>query len=85
MADYISTPDFYCDIVKLPDVPNDERCWEMCVFQRCHTFEDIEDEVGMFEVNVLVYEGTYTAKEGAERAAKRWFKNLDAGKIRTNA
>lgn len=53
---------FRCSIENLPDAPKDGRCWKLVIRK--------EDKV--------VYKGAYTAKIGAERAAKRQVKKLEA-------
>ena len=51
---------YQCTINNLPNAPKDGRCWEMVITTD----------------NKVVYTGRYTAKIGAERAAKRQLRKL---------
>lgn len=51
---------YKCSISNLPNAPKDGRCWEMVITTG----------------NRVVYTGRYTAKLGAERAAKRQLRKL---------
>jgi hypothetical protein len=53
---------FKCFIDNLPNAEKDGRCWKLVIRKK----------------NKVVYKGTYTAKIGAERAAKRQLKRLEA-------
>ena len=52
-------------IYNLAEAPKDGKCWKMLIVK---------------PNKEVVYEGDYTAKIGAERAAKRRLKRLNAGR-----
>ena len=86
--EYLSNADFLCHIKHLDNAPRDGRCWELTIFQRVIMWDHWNDEAAEEEEDrgfnyvpeglLPVYEGKYTAKIGAERAAKRQFKKLNA-------
>ena len=60
-------------IFNLKDAPKDGRCWRLIIYR-----EEFRSD-STFPYSVGVFCNDYTAKIGAERAAKRKLKRLNAG------
>lgn len=58
---------FVYEIENLPDAPRDGKCWRLIISKPSEA---------TFPCSLKVFEGRYTARIGAERAAKRQMKIL---------